>query len=167
MLYGNLPDNGSELVLFDINRNADLGPLLSNAAETAVERILPAPPRRYRTTVITNVTPDSDPVEARILEAGQSEPRSQPLGLVYPSDIYSLSHVALPFPVTDGLYGTVPDPADDFGIRLGDIASRGERGTLIVGLDTLMRMSSNPFYPYVVGRIEALLAPPVPDGATP
>lgn len=167
MLYGNLPENGSELVLFDINRNADLGPLLSEAAETAVERILPAAPRRYRTTVITNVTVDSDPVEARILEPGQTEPQVQPLGLVYPSDIYSLSHVALPFPVDDGLYGTDPDPADNFGIRLGDIASRGERGTLIVGLDTLMRISSNPFYPYMAGRIEALMTPASPGGATP
>jgi len=159
MLYGNLPENGSELVLFDINRNADLGPLLSTAAETAVERILPAAPRRYRTTVITNATPDSDPVEARILEAGRTEPQSEPLGLVYPPDIYSLSHVALPFPVDDGLYGTDPDPADDFGIRLGDIASRGERGTLIVGLDTLMRMSSNPFFPYLAARVGALATP--------
>ncbi|ODT14305.1 MAG: hypothetical protein ABS35_35165 [Kaistia sp. SCN 65-12] len=167
MLYDNLPANGSELVLFDINRNADLGPLLSTAAETAVERILPPAPRRYRTTVITNVTADSDPVEARILEPGQTQPQSQLLGLVYPPDIYSLSHVALPFPVTDGLYGTDPDPADSFGIHLGDIASRGERGTLIVGLDTLMRMSSNPFYPYVAERIGALVTPASPAGAAP
>jgi alpha-beta hydrolase superfamily lysophospholipase len=167
MLYGNLPENGSELVLFDINRNADLGPLLSTAADTAVERILPPAPRRYRTTVITNVTPDSDPVEARILEAGQTQQKSEPLGLVYPPDIYSLSHVALPFPIDDGLYGTEPAPADDFGIRLGDIASRGERGTLIVGLDTLMRISSNPFFPYLSGRIEALLRPAGQGGATP
>jgi alpha-beta hydrolase superfamily lysophospholipase len=157
MLYDNLPDNGSELVLFDINRNADLGPLLSSAAETAVERILPAAPRRYRTTVITNVAPDSDPVEARIVEAGQAQEARQPLGVSYPSDIYSLSHVALPFPVDDGLYGTDPDPAEDFGVRLGDIASRGERGTLVVGLDTLMRMSSNPFFAYVADRMAGVI----------
>ncbi|WP_336798880.1 alpha/beta hydrolase [Kaistia sp. MMO-174] len=165
-LYGNLPDNGSELVLFDINRNADLGPLLSSAAETAVERILPPGPRRYRTTVITNQAPGSDAVEARIVEAGQTQPKAEPIGLVYPPDIYSLSHVALPFPVNDGLYGTHPDPADDFGIHLGDIASRGERGTLIVGLDTLMRMSSNPFFPYVGERIESLL-PSAPTAQAP
>ncbi|WP_026304147.1 alpha/beta hydrolase [Kaistia granuli] len=165
-LYGNLPENGSELVLFDINRNADLGPLLSTAAETAVERILPPAPRRYRTAVITNAAPDGDPVEARVVEPGRTEPQKEALNLVYPADIYSLSHVALPFPVEDGLYGTDPDPADDFGIRLGDIASRGERGTLIVGLDTLMRISSNPFFPYVVERIEALIAAPIPVAPT-
>ena len=43
-------------------------------------------------------------------------------------------------------YGADPDPSEDFGIRLGTIAARGEVGALIVSLDTLLRMSSNPFF---------------------
>lgn len=66
----------------------------------------------------------------------------------------SLSHIALPFSVDDGLYGLDPDPAEDFGIRLGSIGLRGEQGALILGLDSLMRMSSNPFFPYQAERIE-------------
>lgn len=76
------------------------------------------------------------------------------LGLSYPGSIYSLSHVALPFPITDGLYGLTPDPADDFGIQLGNVSTRGELGVLIVSLDAFSRMSSNPFYSYMIGRIE-------------
>ncbi len=34
------------------------------------------------------------------------------------------------------------------------MATRGERGTLIITLDALARMSSNPFYPYLIERIE-------------
>lgn len=34
------------------------------------------------------------------------------------------------------------------------MATRGERGTLIVSLDSLSRMSSNPFFPYVQERID-------------
>jgi hypothetical protein len=34
------------------------------------------------------------------------------------------------------------------------MATRGERGILIVSLDSLSRMSSNPFFPYVLERIE-------------
>ena len=34
------------------------------------------------------------------------------------------------------------------------IAPRGERNTLIVSLDALLRMSSNPFFPYMIERIE-------------
>jgi hypothetical protein len=70
-----------------------------------------------------------------------------------------LSHVALPFPTSDGLYGTHPDPDEDFGVQLGAVAARGERGALIVSLDSLLRMSSNPFFPYLVGRIEEGIGP--------
>ena len=61
---------------------------------------------------------------------------------------------SLPFPPSNGLCGFEPDPDDDFGIRLGAVAARGERGALIVSLDTLLRMSSNPFFPYLLERIE-------------
>ena len=67
--------------------------------------------------------------------------------------------MALPFPPDDGLYGFDPDPADDFGITLGTIAARGERGALIVSLDSLLRMSSNPFFPYLIERIEEGIGP--------
>lgn len=162
-LYAHLPANGSELVLFDMNRSVKLGPLLSAAADTVLTRILPTPPRRFRTVVITNAG-DGDEVVERILEAGAETEQVRPLGLDYPLGVFSLSHVALPFPASDGLYGSDPDPADDFGIALGTIAARGERGALIVSLDTLLRLSSNPFFPYLIGRIEEDIGP-IPSGA--
>jgi alpha-beta hydrolase superfamily lysophospholipase len=42
-LYGNLPANGSELVLFDLNRNALVSPLLRASVEGALDRLVPAP----------------------------------------------------------------------------------------------------------------------------
>ena len=77
------------------------------------------------------------------------------MGLVYPSDLFSLSHVAVPFPVSDGVYGMEPDPSEDFGIHFGAMAARGERGTLIVSLDFVSRTASNPFFPYLLERIES------------
>jgi hypothetical protein len=54
-----------------------------------------------------------------------------------------------------------PDSTDEFfGVHLGSIAPRGERGVLILNLDTLLRMSSNPFFPYLLGRIEQGIAEP-------
>ncbi len=49
----------------------------------------------------------------------------------------------------DGLYGMEPSdlPTEDFGIHLGSFAGRGERGSLIMGLDVLVRMTANPFMP--------------------
>ena len=157
-LYAHLPANGSELVLFDMNRSAKLGPLLSTAADIVLTRILLPPPRRFRTVVISNAG-DSDEVMERVIEAGAETEQVRPLGLTWPLGVFSLSHVAVPFPPSDGLYGFAPDPSEDFGIALGTIAARGEVGALIVSLDTLLRMSSNPFFPYMIGRIEGGIGP--------
>jgi alpha-beta hydrolase superfamily lysophospholipase len=162
-LYVQLPANGSELVLFDVNRDAKLGPLRRSAADTVLTRLLPAPPRRFRSTIITNASADSRAVVERVIEAGAATERERALGLVFPPGVFSLSHVALPFPLSDGLYGLEPDPDDDFGIRLGTIAARGERGALIVSLDALLRMSSNPFFPYLLERIEEGIGAGAPE----
>ena len=152
-LYAHLPANGSELVLFDMNRSAKLGPLLSSAADAVLTRVLPPPPRRFRTVVITNAG-EGDEVVERVVEAGADGEQVLPLDLAYPLGVFSLSHVALPFPPGDGLYGYEPDPNEDFGITLGTVAPRGEVGALIVSLDSLLRMSSNPFFSYLIARIE-------------
>jgi alpha-beta hydrolase superfamily lysophospholipase len=153
-LYVHLPANGSELVLFDLNRDAKLGPLLRSASDAVLTQVLPAPPRRFRTAIIANASSGSSEVVERVTEAGADTEQERPLGLSFPPGVFSLSHVALPFPPSDGLYGFDPDPNEDYGVRLGTIAARGERGALIVSLDTLLRMSSNPFFPYLIARIE-------------
>ena len=158
-LYAHLPATGSELVLFDINRAATLGPLLRTAAETVLSRILADPPRKFRTVVITNAGPESYEVVEKVTEAGTVTEQTRPLALGFPAGIFSLSHVALPFPVNDALYGMQPDKSEDFGVNLGSIAPRGERGVLIVNLDALLRVSSNPFFPYVLERIEEGIGP--------
>jgi hypothetical protein len=78
----------------------------------------------------------------------------------YPPGVFSLSHIAMPFPASDGLYGNAPDPADIPGINLGGLAASGERGVLSVGLDTLLRLSWNPFYDFMNSKIDAGLPPP-------
>jgi len=152
-LYAHLPANGSELVVFDVNRTSKFFPLLSTAAETKVERLLPTPPRRWRTTVVTNATGTSNQVVERVTAADALAEETRPLGLQYSEDVYSLSHVAMPFPLDDGLYGLAPDPADDAGIQLGTLAARGELGALAVNPNSSLRMLSNPFFPYVRARI--------------
>ena len=153
-LYVNLPANGSELVLFDLNRHARFGPLLRPGTDTILARLLPEPPRNFRTTIISNASPDSSEVVERVIDAGATTEHSRALGLTYPDDVFSLSHIALPFPIDDALYGMQPDPREDFGVNLGAMAKRGERNTLIVSIDSLNRMSSNPFFPYMLARIE-------------
>jgi hypothetical protein len=48
---------------------------------------------------------------------------------------------------------------DDFGVRIGALAIRGERGVLAIGLDAAARLTSNPFFPYLLTRIVQPLEP--------
>ena len=153
-LYAQLPANGSELVLFDINRHAKFGPLLRRDTDTLVSRLLPEPPRNFRSTLVTNVSRQSDQVVARTIDAGSTTETVQELGLAFPPGVFSLSHLAIPFPLSDPLYGLQPDTREDYGANLGAMATRGERGTLIVSIDSLARMSSNPFFDFVMQRVE-------------
>ncbi len=65
----------------------------------------------------------------------------------------------------DPLYGMAPRPEqrEQYGINLGGLALRGERGVLIVNPGALTRTSSNPFYPYLQQKvIETLTVPAQP-----
>jgi alpha-beta hydrolase superfamily lysophospholipase len=152
-MYARLPSNGSELVLFDLNRSIKFGPLLRSGSDLRLDRILPPAPRSFRSTVITNRGPDSRQVVERVTEAGATTEKTRTLDLEFPLEVFSLSHLALPFPMNDPLYGMRPEGNDEFGVNLGAMAVRGERGALIVSLDSLTRLSSNPFFPYMADRI--------------
>jgi alpha-beta hydrolase superfamily lysophospholipase len=155
-LYDRLPDNGSELVLFDLNRSLNYGPLLRPEMATLSDRLLPERERNYDLTVISN-SPQTSQTSALHTPAHSQQQESQSLAASYPPDLFSLSHVALPFPPNDALYGQHPEAGEDFGIHLGTLMPRGERGELIVGLDLFQRVTSNPFYDYLVQRVDRVL----------
>lgn len=166
-LYAYLPDNGSEIVLFDVNRTLKFSPLLRQTSYVAVDRLTPTTPQTFRFTVITNAGDDTDATVERSIAPGQLSAEARPLNLPYPPGIFSLSHLSLPIPVDDPLYGMRPDPKsrDDYGYNLGVLDARGERGALIVDQDFLMRLSSNPFFPYLLTRIdEGIDRPSGPSG---
>jgi hypothetical protein len=150
-LFAKLPKNGSEIVLFDVNRAAPLELLLSQSTLARIEQMVPPGAQNYRITVIGNSAGEARMQESSRLP-GATEPVTRPLDVEYPQAFFSLSHVALPFPPEDSLYGTNPD-AEDYGIHLGNQAMRGELGTLLNGADALARASCNPFFPYVTARL--------------
>ncbi|MCD0504490.1 alpha/beta hydrolase [Bordetella petrii] len=156
-LYARLPENGSELVLFDLNRATKLGPLFRRGVEWAMAGTLPGERRNYRLTIVTNVNTASNDMIERVTEAGSTEIVERSIGLSYPREIYSLSHVALPFPTNDALYGQHPDNIEEFGISLGAVSMRGEVGAFVIGMDSLARLTSNPFFPYMLGRIDGVI----------
>jgi alpha-beta hydrolase superfamily lysophospholipase len=152
-LYDRLPPNGSELVLFDVNHQSGIDAFVRADDLAAVDALFDQASRPYRRTLITNRSPDTTAMIARTVEAGRSEAVVQDLGLAWPAGVFSLTHVALPFPPDDPLYGSeaVEDGSGLF--RLGRLSPRGERAVLIAGADTFMRLSSNPFFPYLATRV--------------
>jgi alpha-beta hydrolase superfamily lysophospholipase len=165
-LYSFLPDNGSEIVLFDVNRTVKFGPLLRPSSFVALERLTPTTPQAYRFTAVVNAGDDTDATLERTIAPGETQATERPLGLAYPAGIFSLSHLAIPIPPDDPLYGTEPDPRNrtEFGLNLGALDARGERGALIVDQDFLTRLPSNPFFPYLLARVEEGIE--APSGAS-
>lgn len=158
-LFRHLPANGSELVLFDVNRMHALQPLMHAGAAPDPAALLPPAPRRFRVSILTNASAEVAATVERTTGPGESAEQSRDTGLSWPPLVYSLSHVALPFPPTDPLYGLEPDRREDYGLNLGTLVVRGERGMLSVGLPMLLRLQSNPFHPYMAARIAATLSP--------
>ncbi len=151
-LFRHLPRNGSALVLFDLNRGAIFGPLLTQSAASAMNRLAGTGPSNYRLTLVTNEG-TGDTVMVRDRAPGDTSFTATPTALTWPRAVFSLSHLALPFPMSDALYGLEPDMSEDFGIRIGTLALKGEIGVLTVNLGSLTRVTANPFWAYVEERI--------------
>lgn len=163
-LYDRLPANGSEIVLYDVNRAATLASMLRPATLGLAGRLLP-PGRRDFTSVLIGADATGQAVATE--RAPDGTEREAPLDLPYPPGIFSLSHIALPFPPWDGLYGYAPDGREDFGIALGALVARGETATLGISLDGVGRLSANPFFDDMLARIGAFIAPDTESGAAP
>ncbi len=154
-LYDVIADERSELVLFDINRASGLVPFIQPADATLLSRLTDASPRKYRRTLITNIDPSSLDVAERSVAPGTTTIDTRPLGLAWPRDVFSLSHVAIPFPLSDPIYGRDESAVPAGTIRLGLLSPRGERSVFSVPSDTLMRLTCNPFFTYMDARIRA------------
>ncbi|WP_309398491.1 alpha/beta hydrolase [Cerasicoccus maritimus] len=162
-LFANLPANGSELVLFDLNRIAPVQELLKHDPKAELVALLKDQDLTYTLTAVTNVGPDSPQVLARSHAPDETEPTERLLEAAWPQDVYSLSHIALPFAPDDPLYGDAPRQPGE-RIVLGNLALRGERGVLTVAPGDMLRLHWNPFYDYMAGEIFAFLdLPPAGD----
>ena len=70
--------------------------------------------------------------------------------------MFSLSHVALPFPPDDPLYGYLSE-RDVHHVHLGRVQMHGENGVLAIPDWVLTRQRSNPFHSYMIERIDGFL----------
>ena len=161
-LFDKLAPEGHAVVAFDINRDPELEPLMSSTARTVTRSLLGGPPLPFDLTVLVNAGPGSEgestaTLVARHRAANSMDVDTQPTGMTWPRDLYSLTHVALPFRADDPVYGATPPTHWDF-MFLGKIQLFGERGVLSVPPGAFSRLRYNPFFPYIESRLNAFLS---------
>jgi alpha-beta hydrolase superfamily lysophospholipase len=157
-LLARLPSEGHELVLFDVNRAAAKSILLAQDPRSLSGRVMGTSDLPFAVTLVTNRSEESLELVARHQPPRSAAvDRTEPLGLSWPPGVISLSHVALPFPPDDPLYGRRPPDNEDL-LFLGQMGIQGERGLLLFSSDFLLRLRHNPFYDYIQSTTLAWLA---------
>jgi len=151
-LFKRLPVGSHELVLFDINRRVEVNELLSRNPKVRIKPLLTGDKLTFALSLMTNRDLENPNVMIRRRPAGKSEVTEKPIAFAWPEGIYSLSHVALPFPESDPLYGGL-SANESPGINLGHMAPRGEKNVLQISATDMLRQRWNPFYVYMENRI--------------
>jgi len=152
--YNRLENNNSELVIFNVNNFDRLAALVPATYNKRLKQLLAHPDLPYRLTVVTNVARESRFVAERTKAPRSKTIESTPLGVSWPIGVFSLSHVAIPFPPDDPVYGAAENTRDAYdGIPLGSLQPRGENRLLTVPLNQLIRLRHNPFFAYMERRV--------------
>jgi alpha-beta hydrolase superfamily lysophospholipase len=164
-LYGRLPNEGHRLVLFDANRVGGERQILKPELFAERDRLLGGPVLPFDLEIVTNEKDDEPLVSSWVRAAGGTEIKHVPTSLRWPGDLFALSHVAVPVPADDPVYGAVRPAKLNGRVWLGHAALYGERDMLLVPETALLRLRYNPFFPWMTQRIREALETPV--GATP
>lgn len=165
VFLGRLADEGHELILFDINRQADATALFRVNARLPAERLLSGAPRPFSVTLVTNESETRGALVAVRRPALGTVQAPQPIELQWPAGVFSLSHTALPIAPDDPVYGATR-PRGAHEMYLGRVELLGEQGVLAMPANVMVRLRFNPFFSYERNRIDSFLALS-PSGATP
>lgn len=158
-LFAKLPCERHELVLFDLNRIGRIESFLARDPREALTELIVSSETPFALTVLASRDSRSLDVEERRYSRGGGRVERRDTGLAWPPGVYSLSHVALPFPPDDPLYGDVPGPdCEGAAFQIGNLVLRGERGVLRIPDSEQLRLRWNPFYSWMEDRFAAFVA---------
>jgi alpha-beta hydrolase superfamily lysophospholipase len=151
-----LAPGGHEVVAFDVNRLADAGPLFRPDTRAPAEHLLQGRTWPFDATLLTNASDTSMSIVALRRAAEDTVVRSEATGLSWPAGIFAMSHVSIPMPPDDPIYGATR-PAGRGAIYLGRVELLGEQGLLTISPNVLVRLRFDPFFPYLWERTERFL----------
>ncbi|QIR14869.1 alpha/beta hydrolase [Shewanella aestuarii] len=154
-LYQYLDGEQHELVMFDFNRTQSHRLLLNDDPLTQFEPFWANDLLDYRLTLVESVDMQNTGVQARELGIGDKQ---APLSLAtsWPEGVFSLSHIAIPFPIEDTLYGPIRQDNLDT-VQIGLAIYQAERGLFSMSASNMLRQKWNPFYPYMLDRMDGFM----------
>ncbi|MGH8492891.1 MAG: alpha/beta hydrolase [Moraxellaceae bacterium] len=164
-LYGRLPNEGHRLVLFDANRMGNERQILRPALFAGRQRLLDQPALPFDLEIVTNEKDDKPAVYSWLRPAGRVDVEHSPTSILWPRDLFALSHVAVPVPEDDPVYGATAPAKPGQRIWLGKAALYGERDMLLVPETALLRLRYNPFFSWMMQRVDAALEQTHPAAA--
>jgi len=151
-LYKRLPKGDHTLVLFDINNHFSSNLLVkvkvSNSIEYLKENSIGS---NYQFDLITDLNSSNGRLNLITNHKVVKE-----LSYYWPKSLFSLSHLAMPIPKDDPLYGN-KNTAKSPGIKLGHLAMYGESSILEITPSAILRQRWNPFHEYTKERVFTFL----------
>ncbi len=151
-LLRRLKPTGHELVVFDLNRHAEVAPFLDTASAGFIGELTDDPQLPFDLTLVTNRTAGTNEIMTRRKSAHSARVREEALGMAWPYGVYSLSNVGLSFPPDDPVYGAY-SRTNDGVLTLGNLELRGEPDVLVVPDPDFNRLRFNPFFAYLEHRV--------------
>ena len=148
-LFEDLPPNQHHLVLYDVNRSGAISEWF-NVDLRSVDEFERDSPYTFSISMLTNTDDNSLSVIEKQISEGAQIFEVIDTNLQWPKDVYSLSHIALPFPIDDPVYGQE-------GSAVGAHALKGEKQVMTIGADYFLRLRYNPFHRWQEEKIVSWL----------
>ncbi len=150
VLFERMKTRKSELFLFDIDRVRSLRNLFNLSFEKKIFPKLERTDLPYTLAVLKNSRTDSRAVSVQTRDGELWN--EQTTDLSWPEHVVSLSHVAVPIPAEDRIYGSA-EATSDTGLSLGSVTLRAEPSALLLSSSLFIRCRYNPFYLFMEDRV--------------
>ena len=144
-LFRSLSANRHHLVFYDTNRTEKIVQWIKVRLVNPDDVKLHSP-YNFSISLLTNMDSSSRKLQQKTIVQGAVSFEVHSTSQRWPRDIYSLSHVALPFPADDPVYGKE-------GFAVGAQALRGEKQVMYLSPDYFLRLRYNPFHKWQEEKI--------------
>ena len=151
-LYKRLPKGDHTLVLFDINNHFSSNLLVKEKVSNTIQHLKEnSGASNYQFDLISDMNSTDGTIQLI-----RNNKVAKDLSYTWPKSLFSLSHLAMPIPQNDPLYGD-KNAAKSPGIKLGHLAMYGEASVLEISPSAILRQRWNPFHEYTKERVLTFL----------